>query len=702
MKASEVTAGRKMYRGGIRPRVRRMAALLLALTLIVSVWTAVPSQGAVPKLDTIRVGLFIDHPKYKSTVPSITLSSEGALSVGFREPSGIVPLFQSSQQLRFTLDDFKVKVIETKDLSSAQAVAKRLKAAGGAGMLTASSRNGTTVYQVLEGSYSSVSAANTAAAKWGKDSTISGVTGSNSASAVIGPYHLLAGSYATEEEARAAANSWGAAGVEAIVGMRQEAAKKGQYIVLLGAETDESGLNALRTKAGQNADTMPVLTSSYILLRDDYTDRAGGDKLIALPGTAAKVAVTTEAATGIKLAERYNRNYRGQMEFSGMNSKLAVVNELPFEQYLYSVIGGEMPASWHMEALKAQAVAARTFALYQGFAFQIAHVADTTISQVYGGIGAEKPATIKAVDATAGEIVTVNGKVIETMFSSSAGGVSADSSEVWGYEVSYLKSVPSPDEVSEKGLPYWSRVVLPSGETGYIREDLLEQTADKTAAGSVIMRVKSDGVMVRPIPLVQDSVPAVAKAAAGTRVVILERVVQSNEMSWIRGPFTSQELEKKIKAAGVALEGTIRTLEVGKKGPSGRTTELLVNGKPLNVKYPDNLRGALGGLPSTLFEVDESARLAVAGAKGSQDNRSNVTILGANGKQTSQDKQLFVLNGKGDIRPVTKEPTFRFVGHGYGHGVGMSQYGARGLAEKGYDYQYILQYYYKDAKIVKD
>ncbi|MGO4373098.1 stage II sporulation protein SpoIID, partial [Paenibacillus sp. MCAF20] len=62
----------------------------------------------------------------------------------------------------------------------------------------------------------------------------------------------------------------------------------------------------------------------------------------------------------------------------------------------------------------------------------------------------------------------------------------------------------------------------------------------------------------------------------------------------------------------------------------------------------------------------------------------------------------FILDGKGNLRAATKEPSFRFVGTGYGHGVGMSQFGALSLAQQGYDYQYILKYYYKDVTIAKE
>ena len=71
----------------------------------------------------------------------------------------------------------------------------------------------------------------------------------------------------------------------------------------------------------------------------------------------------------------------------------------------------------------------------------------------------------------------------------------------------YLKTVQSPDESSEKGLYHWYRAVLDSGDVGYIREDLLEETGMKTEIGQAIMRVKSDGVKVRPIPVIQENVP---------------------------------------------------------------------------------------------------------------------------------------------------------------------------------------------------
>ncbi|MET3269329.1 UNVERIFIED_CONTAM: stage II sporulation protein D [Paenibacillus phyllosphaerae] len=694
----------------------RMTVALLAALVLVSVWTVWPSYGAVPKLDTIRVAIFINLSKYQVNTAIGTFSSAAPIDVGIRQPSGVQSLFQTKagESIRLTMDDYKVTVMETTDFAKAVSVSKRLKTAGGTPFLTSSPRTGAAMYSVMEGAYTTAAAAKTAADKWTKDATLASLTGKAQA-LPAGPLHLEGSVYSSEADAVKAVAAFGDAGIPAFAAMKQSGEGKGQYTVLVGAASDDAGLAAVKQLAaavtgGAGLKTMDT-KASYVGLRDDFTvteSAKSPQKLISVPLTGTKVWLQSNSANGIKLAERYSRSYRGQFEISGLNSKLAIVNELPFEQYLYSVVGAEMPSSWPAEALKAQAVAARTYAIYQGFGFQIAHVVDSVQSQAYNGITAEKPTTIAAVDATTSEIAMYNGKAIETLFSSSAGGASADAQEIWGNAVPYLKSVPSPDESSEKGLYDWYRVVLPNGKNGYIREDLIATTEEKTAAGSAILRVKGDGVKVRPIPLIQDSVTPVATVNSGTMVVMIERVVQSNEMSWIRGPFTSSQLLATITGkVKTAVKGPITTLSVSKTGPSGRPTEILVNGAKLDVSYPDAYRSALGGLPSTFFTIDETARMTIAGANNKTSERtgnsSSLAVLGSDGAATAySDSDIYIMNGKGEVRAASKEPTFRFVGNGYGHGVGLSQYGARGLADKGYDYKYILQYYYKDVTIGKD
>ncbi|WP_274650010.1 SpoIID/LytB domain-containing protein [Paenibacillus humicola] len=699
--------------------MRKMLAALLAALLLVSAGTGQPSYGAVPSLDTIRVAIFINVPgKYQLNTAATTLGSAGALQVGLRLPSGVQSLFQSAagSVLRFTLDDYKPKLAETPDFQAAQAVAKRVAQLGGSPLLTSADKGGARLYQVLEGSYPTASAAKSAGDKYGGDPSVAKLAGA-AKPVVTGPLHLEAGAYETADEARQAAQSIAsAAGVDAFPAVKASAGGGEAFTVLVGDEPDADSLKAVKTAAANavpGTALKPTDASSvYLPLRDDHTVTASADAatpLYEIPSSGAKVWVSTEDAGGIKLSERYGRSYRGQFELSGFNSKLAVINELPFEQYLYSVVGAEMPASWPAEALKAQAVAARSYALFQGFGFQVAQVVDTTISQAYNGIGSEQPATTAAVDATKGEVAVADGKPIEAVFTASAGGATADASEVWGSDVSYLKSVPSPDETSETGLHRWYRVVLDSGKNGYVRDDLLEDTGKKNDAGLELMRSTGDGVKVRPVPLVQDSVPVVDTIDKGTVVTVLEETSESNKMNWIRGPYSSDDLTKMLKGKLAAkAAGPIRSLEVGKTGPSGRPLELLANGSPLDVKYPEQFRSLLGGLPSTLFTVDETARMTIEGAGGGNTRErpgdgGPLAVIGANGQASElSDGSVYILNGSGAVRAATASPSFRIIGHGDGHGVGMSQYGALGLADSGYDYQYILKYYYKGASIVKD
>jgi stage II sporulation protein D len=220
-----------------------------------------------------------------------------------------------------------------------------------------------------------------------------------------------------------------------------------------------------------------------------------------------------------------------------------------------------------------------------------------------------------------------------------------------------------------------------------------------------LMTVNTDGSKVRKNPVVQDSVPLIGQVNKGTVVAVLDKAIENNAMSWVKGPFTSSELLATMtKQASVT--GPITSLQVGTTGPSGRVTQLLVNGQPYNVKYPDVLRSALGGLPSTLFKVDETAKVTMLGAGGSTRTKTTasqpVYMIQAGGKISQADGNLIVMNGDSQIRATTKDPSYRFVGSGNGHGIGLSQYGALSLAQQGYDYSYILQYYYKDVTIAKE
>ena len=144
--------------------------------------------------------------------------------------------------------------------------------------------------------------------------------------------------------------------------------------------------------------------------------------------------------------------YRGILMIQNKNKKLTVINNIDLEEYLKGVVPSEMPSSWELEALKAQAIAARSYALANlgkraslGFDLK-----DTPEDQAYGGASAETSRTTEAVDSTRGLVLTYNMKVVPAYYSASAGGKTINAADVWGSDVPFVRSVPSFDENVKK------------------------------------------------------------------------------------------------------------------------------------------------------------------------------------------------------------------------------------------------------------
>lgn len=140
--------------------------------------------------------------------------------------------------------------------------------------------------------------------------------------------------------------------------------------------------------------------------------------------------------------------YRGILRIQNRDNTLTVINDVCLENYLQGVIPAEMPSSWNIEALKAQTIAARTYAVAnmgkhskEGF-----DLVDTLMDQVYDGIKAEKESTNKAVLETSGIIMVYNNKPISAMYSSCGGGKTVSALDSFGNDIPYLQSVPSYDD----------------------------------------------------------------------------------------------------------------------------------------------------------------------------------------------------------------------------------------------------------------
>lgn len=155
------------------------------------------------------------------------------------------------------------------------------------------------------------------------------------------------------------------------------------------------------------------------------------------------------------------RIFRGEIKVLRNNKGLLVINVVNLEEYLYGVIRNEVSTWWPMEAIKAQAIAARTYALYQikesrGKDYDV--TADVS-SQVYGGIFSEKWRTSKAVDKTKGKVLTYNGTIFPTYYHATCGGGTFDASYLWKIDLPPLKGVKcdwckkSPHYSWEKWVP---------------------------------------------------------------------------------------------------------------------------------------------------------------------------------------------------------------------------------------------------------
>ncbi len=144
--------------------------------------------------------------------------------------------------------------------------------------------------------------------------------------------------------------------------------------------------------------------------------------------------------------------YRGHFKIINDGLGLTVINDIPIEKYLRGVVPSEMPSSWEHEAHKAQAIAARSYAIAnRGKRAKYGYdLKDTPEDQAYGGASAEKQNTNDAVSETEGIVLVCQGKIVPAYYSASAGGKTRTGGQVWSSDLPFLKSVPSFDDGIKK------------------------------------------------------------------------------------------------------------------------------------------------------------------------------------------------------------------------------------------------------------
>jgi len=698
-------------------RLSRWKTFTVSLCAVLALTGAFPALGVFGKrtgadkayaangtAHTVRVALFYDNGTRRNPAAAVTLSSEAGLALSYAgAQAGSV---EAHRPVRFALDGYRVLLAETANAGTAAALAQKVQAASGAAFVTRLEKSGQTVYQVTEGAYTTAEQAASALNRWRQAGVLDGVQ-SLVPAGVAGPLAVEAGPYAGEAEAKAAAKAFGAAGLDAFPALKPEGGTL-TWVVRVGQLADSANLNDLlrstQAAGGGAAVRIPAAGENYALVRDDVSGSGTPSSLYAIPADGTAVWTVRPAGQGfIRVEERSGRRYRGVFEVRAYNGQLALVNEVGLEEYLYSVVGAEMSGPFHDEALKAQAVASRSYVLAMKGAWKVADVDDTTNTQSYPGVERETPKTTAAVDATAGQVLTWQGQIVDAYYATNHGGMTADPVEVWGSSVPWLRAAaPSPDEAAEQNAYTWYKVALDTGLIGYIRGDLLADTGRVNAAGIPVFQVTGEGVAVRPEPSTRRE--PLTRVNAGTLVTVLGSTPESTSYRWIDGPYSGEALLASINArTSTKIAGPLVTLEVGARGPSGRVLYVLANGQKVELSTADQLRGALGGLRSTLFEIEETGRFTVLGGRTTREVSGQAGALyavGADGTARALAGDRFIVMDKdGGLRDVTTYPSFIFIGKGAGHGLGMSQWGAQGMALQGNDYRAILQYYYPGTEI---
>ncbi|MEB3205925.1 MAG: SpoIID/LytB domain-containing protein [Vampirovibrionales bacterium] len=374
--------------------------------------------------------------------------------------------------------------------------------------------------------------------------------------------------------------------------------------------------------------------------------------------------------------------YRGTLEIiRGKNNpqaKLSVVNHLPLEDYLRAVVPNEMPVSFGLEALKAQAVAARNYAIRprDNGAQQRYDICDSQACQVYFGKQSEHPLANQAIDATAGLVALYHAEPIVAMFSSTHGGYSEDYAHAFQDTKAYpyLKGKADYPEGLEKLLATIANDVEPSqapeGWTDWFAHQLNSSAQPLSPAR---------------LTLQQEAAARLFWTSANAPSFDIDSPLNRWERIWRR-----EELETSLSKtlADVSRQGSSAVQPAYPAGtPLGTLEQILV---------PE--RGVSGKAKVVLI-VSNRGQWRVA--------KENIIrrVFAHHGKMLPSANIVFssmnrpVDNGFG-TPPALEIESVKVHGGGFGHGVGMSQYGAGFLARKaGLPFSKILQHYYEGISI---
>lgn len=388
--------------------------------------------------------------------------------------------------------------------------------------------------------------------------------------------------------------------------------------------------------------------------------------------------------------------YRGSMEIRKTGQGFVVINELPVEEYLYGVVPSEMPVSYPMEALKAQAICARTYVYAHlespGYGEYGAHVDDSTGYQVYNNT-AEKEEAIQAVQETKGEVVRLNGELVDTYYYSTSCGFGADE-RVWNpgeeKKVSYLTAA----SISETPVftaqdmcrgDYFHEFLHNPPETDFERQEpwyrwsITVESIDAESLQKVLkerQEAEPDRILVEKSGDKTGSVGSNAGNADSNAGNVGSNAGNTGSNAGNVGS-NAGNVGGNAEAAGEWEDiGRITDIRIGKRGDGGIAESLVIKGEKKTV--------------TVLSQYNIRAVLCAGGVTAVRQDGSKVEL------------KMLLPSAFFEIESVKEGENmigYKLYGGGYGHGAGMSQNAARHMAEKGYTTADILLFFYRDCKI---
>lgn len=358
------------------------------------------------------------------------------------------------------------------------------------------------------------------------------------------------------------------------------------------------------------------------------------------------IYVNDKAYRGIVVLQKKDKN------------RFLVINHVNIEDYLAGVLGREVSASWPRESLKAQAVAARSYVLYKKKEPRDKDfdVYSTVMDQVYGGLQDESPQLLQIVRDTRGQVLTYKGDLVKAYYHSTCGGHTEDGLEVFPGDAAFMKGVPCPYCKGSPGLS-WDKEFTDTDFNNALRKsniisgdimDIKVTRVDRSGRAAEISILSSEG----------------------------EKKLRGSELRMAIGPGQLRSTRFKMKVLEREEEEVPTfTTRWAKRSPGGEIIpQTYYAGLFLTIfdSFPSSPTSQPGSLP-----LQQDARLEPAGTPPE------------------------VLSTRLETSMVKVATRFRFSGEGWGHGVGMCQWGAYGMASQGFDYAQILQFYYPETELSK-